>query len=162
MHVPDRLTRAFVAVDHDAIALRGYASLGRDFVRDDEYVTHQARVAIIGHIGNPCNVLLWNDQNVYRRLSIEIIKCRDVLILIDKLSDLACRDLAENAILQPPAHPLLFPIPYRAVLIDSDNSHSNDLTSQGRIAGKSRLDVIIGKAGEMVRLGGLPLDQNIS
>lgn len=102
MHVPNRLPRTFVAVGDYAIALIGYPSLRGDFVCDNDYLTHEARVFTTCYVGNARNMFLRNDQNMHRRLPIEIIERGNVLVFVDQLADLPRCNLAENAILQMP------------------------------------------------------------
>ena len=89
----------------------GYAALGCDLIRGQEELAHKACVFIIGHVRQPRDVLFRNNQNVHRRLRIEVVECYHELILVGKRTDVTPRDLAENAVFQICPPHSLFPIP---------------------------------------------------
>lgn len=98
MDVTYGLTRVAACVHHETIALITHAFAGGDFLRSVEQRRKRGRVAAVD-IVHRCDVLLRNDEDVDRRLRMQVAK-RDhtVIIIHDVGGNLVCRDATENAV----------------------------------------------------------------
>ena len=98
MDVKDRLTGAAIGVEHGSIAFLGVSLFLCDRGRRSLHRSHQ-RIVMSGEIVQRRDVAARNDQNVKRRLRIDIPDGDELVILMDEAAgDLPSDDLAEEAI----------------------------------------------------------------
>jgi hypothetical protein len=98
VQVPHRLTGALVAVDYNSITAFRHAALSGDLVRNGQHPACQAGILIPVKVGQTRNMPFGNYQHMHGRLRIEIVKCRDFIVLVDQRTDLSACYLAEDAI----------------------------------------------------------------
>ena len=91
VEVVDGLATVRAGVDNQAIAI-GEILLAGDFVRCGEKVAEHGRVLRRG-VGVRGKVLFGDEQDVYRRLRVDIREGEDVVVLIEAL----CRECSASA-----------------------------------------------------------------
>ena len=95
--MPHRLAAILAAVIHNAVAFFQSQLLGK-LGRSSKDVSKQRTVFLCQLVGRG-DVFLWNDQNVYRCLRIQIIKGQNLVILIGLFRrDFPGSDFAKNTI----------------------------------------------------------------
>ena len=95
MQVRHRFARVRAAVDHRA-ETAGKPALRRDFSRDDEQMTERSRVGI-RRGGKPRDHALGNDENMRRRLRIDVLDREADFVLVNHLGrNLAVRDFLKK------------------------------------------------------------------
>src|SRR5262249_17770359 len=119
MQVRHSLAGLLLAVQNEAIAVL-QAKLHRQLRRDEMEMTDQVAVGV-GQIRVRRNHLARNDQNVHRRLRVDVVKRQAAVIFVDDLGrNLAVDDLLKDVVLRHGASPSCR-LPFRARPLPREN-----------------------------------------
>ncbi len=99
MEMRHRLAAIPAIVDNQSKSRVGYPLAPRHVLRDKKEMPHQ-RLIGPGRGGHPWNFLLWNDEDMHRRLGVDVMKSEAELILINNPG----RDFTGNDFREDGAH----------------------------------------------------------
>jgi len=95
--VEDGLAGGFAGVDDHAVAVRREFQVARDLRGAQQHVSDD-RVVLIGHLVERRDVFARNDEDVRRRLRVDVVERDDLVVFVHFFCrDLARRDAAEEA-----------------------------------------------------------------
>lgn len=98
MEMGHQLPSLFTAVDYQAVAGFGDAFLLSKPVGDGDHVSHQGRL-LPGYLGQRSEVFFGNDQQVHRRLGVDVAEGNYLFILVyDVAGYFTGDDVAEHAV----------------------------------------------------------------
>jgi hypothetical protein len=98
MQMKHRLPRAAPIVDHRAISIRERTLRG-EFCGDELQVS-QHRTILCGSFRKRDQMLSWADQDVRRRLRLNVLKREDLIVLVNYFGrDFFSADFAEQAVI---------------------------------------------------------------
>ena len=98
VYVIDALTRVRAAVHDQPVTGVGHAQLAGELARDHEKFAHHVHIAgrQMIHSGD---MPTGNDQDVYRRAWVDVMKCYRVVVLVGELGrDRAPRDSGKSSL----------------------------------------------------------------
>jgi hypothetical protein len=100
MKVSDTLAPILSHVCDESVATLSDSLTASNVTRRQDQAAHDRLIVIFDRVYGG-NVPLWNEQNVFRSLWVEIPKREEILLLVDdRCWDLAQRDTTEDATLR--------------------------------------------------------------
>ena len=98
MQVGNRLSAVFAAVVDNAVAAFGHAEPAGDLSRPGEDAADDGAVFHVQFIRRS-DVRLGDEEDVYGRLGVQVVKAEDFIVLVDLFGgDFPRRDLTENTV----------------------------------------------------------------
>jgi len=97
MQVKDRLACAWTYIQDSSISVLDFA-LTRDLRGGDMTAPYDFGIVSLGFLQSS-EMTLWNDEDVRRRLRVDVVKREDMVIFVDFLGrNLAANDAAEKTV----------------------------------------------------------------
>jgi hypothetical protein len=84
-------------IDDQSVSALQYSELRRDLFASEEHAPEKVRVRLSG-LGNSWDAALWDNEDVNRRLWLDVVESDKISVLVDDIcGDLARCDLFENS-----------------------------------------------------------------